>query len=94
MFIEQQEKGPKTRLKKGYGYLNGMVYLCVTNRRKPKILYQSRQKLLNLFIMKKIKLFAVSSRIQGKKSSGAEDCNPAYKHWKSLAKGDHYTQLC
>ena len=32
--------------------------------------------------MKKIKLFAVSSRIQGKKSSGVEDFS-VYKNWKS-----------
>lgn len=31
--------------------------------------------------MKKIKLFAVSSRIQGRKSSGAEDSS-AYKNWR------------
>lgn len=33
--------------------------------------------------MKKIKLFAVSSRIQGKKSSGREDVS-SYKHWRTL----------
>jgi hypothetical protein len=31
-------KRVKIRLKKGYGCLKGLVYLCVTNRRKPKIL--------------------------------------------------------
>lgn len=36
--------------------------------------------------MKKIKLFAVSSRIQGKKSSGSEDSGISYKHWRAIAK--------
>jgi hypothetical protein len=34
--------------------------------------------------MKKIKLFAVSSRIQGRKSSGREDYS-TYKNWRSQA---------
>lgn len=33
--------------------------------------------------MKKIKLFATSSRIQGKKSSGKEDVS-TYKNWRTL----------
>ena len=35
--------------------------------------------------MKKIKLFAVSSRIQGRKSSGKEDVVSSYKNWRSVS---------